>query len=327
MRRVDISVIVPVYNAERFVDRCIESILSQNFNAFELILVDDGSIDRSGNICDEYAKKDSRIRVLHQSNAGVSVARNLGIKNAQGKYISFVDADDVLLPDALSNLWMPVLHYSNVNVVCGQIRLRESILGPDPKVPEYTEDKDYIRSLPLWELLNFSACARLVSKDLIETHGIYFSEGITCGEDPLWIFMLHKYVRSVAQCRITVYQYIENPNSVMHQNESTMRYISTLKCAALACRNFGPDGKKAECAYILDLLNVGRCIKSLDSSNNEIINDQIDLLYTSLLNKEESIRLPLIIKFALWRLKQVSLNRDHDIYNIIFSVLRRISLL
>lgn len=90
----EISIIVPVYQVEKYISECIESILAQTFTDFELILVDDGSTDNSGKICDEYAEKDKRIRVFHQKNYGVSAARNNGIANASGNYICFVDADD-----------------------------------------------------------------------------------------------------------------------------------------------------------------------------------------------------------------------------------------
>ena len=94
----EISIIVPVYKVEQYLPRCIDSILAQTFTDFELLLIDDGSPDNSGKICDEYAAKDSRIRVFHKGNGGVSSARNLGLDNAQGKYIGFVDSDDVIPP-------------------------------------------------------------------------------------------------------------------------------------------------------------------------------------------------------------------------------------
>ena len=95
-----ISVIVPVYNVEKYLRRCIDSILSQTFSDFELLLIDDGSKDKSGEICDEYAAKDARVRVFHKENGGVSSARNLGLDNAKGDWITFSDSDDELLPDA-----------------------------------------------------------------------------------------------------------------------------------------------------------------------------------------------------------------------------------
>ena len=107
-----ISVIVPVYKVEPYLERCIKSVLEQTYTRFELILVDDGSPDRCGEICDEYAKKDTRIRVIHQENAGVSKARNVGIElaieNDESEWISFIDSDDWIHPKYLENLYNAV---------------------------------------------------------------------------------------------------------------------------------------------------------------------------------------------------------------------------
>ena len=99
-----ISIIVPVYNVSKYIEKCIQSILTQTYRNFEVILIDDGSTDDSGSICDLYEKKDIRIRVIHQCNGGESVARNNGMRRAQGVYISFVDSDDWLEDDYLEQL-------------------------------------------------------------------------------------------------------------------------------------------------------------------------------------------------------------------------------
>ena len=99
-----ISVIVPVYNVENYLYKCISSIITQSYGNFELILIDDGSIDKSGEICDSFSEKDNRIKVIHKVNEGVSSARNYGLKQARGEYICFVDSDDYVLNDYLLNL-------------------------------------------------------------------------------------------------------------------------------------------------------------------------------------------------------------------------------
>ena len=96
-----VSIIVPFYNSEAYLSRCIDSILAQTYSDFELILVNDGSIDNSGNICEEYAHKDSRIIVIHKENGGTSSARNIGIEKSRGEYITFVDSDDTIYPNYL----------------------------------------------------------------------------------------------------------------------------------------------------------------------------------------------------------------------------------
>lgn len=101
---VKVSCIVPVYNSCKYLRRMLDSILGQSFNDFELILIDDGSTDSSGEICDEYASKDSKICVYHKENGGVSSARNLGLSKAEGKYIIFMDSDDLIAPNMLQAL-------------------------------------------------------------------------------------------------------------------------------------------------------------------------------------------------------------------------------
>lgn len=98
-----ISIIIPVYNSDKTINRCVDSILSQTFNNWELLLIDDGSTDRSGELCDEYSAKDQRIKVFHKKNGGVSSARNLGLNNVKGEWITFCDSDDFVYPNWLKN--------------------------------------------------------------------------------------------------------------------------------------------------------------------------------------------------------------------------------
>ena len=118
MNRPKISVIVPVYNAEKYLYNCINSILTQTFTDFELLLINDGSKDKSGEICEEYVAKDSRIRVFHKENGGVSSARNLGLREALGEYVVFIDADDEFLDEnSIQILYQPEFDMS----ICGYI--------------------------------------------------------------------------------------------------------------------------------------------------------------------------------------------------------------
>ena len=123
MKLPKISVIVPVYNAEKYFHRCIDSILSQTFTDFELLLINDGSTDRSGKICDEYANKDARIRVFHKENGGVSSARNIGLDNARGEWIAFCDSDDWVLNCWLENF---VANFNGADIICQGIRYDKS---------------------------------------------------------------------------------------------------------------------------------------------------------------------------------------------------------
>lgn len=111
-----ISVIVPVYNAGKYLPICVDSILAQTFKDFELLLIDDGSTDGSGNVCDEYAKKDERVRVVHKANEGINATRRRGVHEAKGEWGAFSDDDDTMTADALESLY--ALH-DGTDIVCG----------------------------------------------------------------------------------------------------------------------------------------------------------------------------------------------------------------
>lgn len=115
-----LSVIVPVYSAEKYITKCLDSILSQTFTDFELLLVDDGSPDRCGEICDQYAKMDKRIKVFHKDNGGVSNARNLGLSKADGAYIAFVDPDDYIDKDMFKDT-ITYLQKTDGDIVCFEV--------------------------------------------------------------------------------------------------------------------------------------------------------------------------------------------------------------
>ena len=121
-----ISIIVPVYNTEKYLKRCINSIINQTYKNIELILVDDGSLDNSGKICDEYAKKDNRIKVIHKTNGGMSSARNCGLDIATGNYIAFVDSDDYIALNMLETMRLYIVDNEVDMAVCGFTRLTEN---------------------------------------------------------------------------------------------------------------------------------------------------------------------------------------------------------
>ena len=128
-----ISVIVPVYNTEKYLDRCIQSILSQTYSNIEILLIDDGSTDSSGAICDKYAEQDSRVRVFHKANGGVSSARNMGLDKAKGTWFTFVDSDDWIDMDMYEQMYNAAIQ-NKVDMVCCDL-LGE--YGKMPKIMSY----------------------------------------------------------------------------------------------------------------------------------------------------------------------------------------------
>ena len=113
---IEVSIIIPVYNVEKYLSKCLDSIINQSFKNFELLLIDDGSSDNSGKICDEYAMNDKRIKVIHKKNEGVSRARNIGIDLSKGRYIMFCDSDDFVKRDWCKKLYD--LQKNNLNSIC-----------------------------------------------------------------------------------------------------------------------------------------------------------------------------------------------------------------
>lgn len=147
-----ISVVVPVYKVEKFLPRCIESVLHQTFQDWELILVDDGSPDRCGAICDAYAAKDGRITVIHQKNGGLSAARNTGMKACRGEYLYFLDSDDYIAPDALEVMHHIAVHKSADIVMAGHSRVE-----PDGRIhsdSDHWQDSDDTTKIQLDILRN-----------------------------------------------------------------------------------------------------------------------------------------------------------------------------
>ncbi|OTO76646.1 glycosyltransferase family 2 protein [Enterococcus sp. 12E11_DIV0728] len=132
----EISIIVPVYNVEKYLNKCVDSILNQTFKDFELILVDDGSPDNSGAICDQYAKKDSRVKVIHKLNGGLSDARNAGIDVANGKYLGFIDSDDYIAKDMFELLYTNIVKEDANLSICGIYHVYEG-KEPEKKAEKY----------------------------------------------------------------------------------------------------------------------------------------------------------------------------------------------
>ena len=180
-----ISVIVPIYNAETSLCCCINSILTQTFNDFELLLINDGSKDNSGTICDDYAVKDSRVRVFHKENGGVSSARNLGLDYARGEWITFVDSDDWIEKTALYNM----LEDSDADIIVGSMHFaNDNTIGTFPARGKVNGEKF---ELLLAENIDHHSicgpCAKLFKNKIIQDNHIRFNETLTFGEDSVFV--------------------------------------------------------------------------------------------------------------------------------------------
>lgn len=340
---IPISIIVPIYNAGGNLKPCIDSILEQAGVDFELILVDDGSTDDSLAMCNQYAKKQSvnktkkaergesistsndtcrNLYVLHKENGGVSSARNAGIAAAHGDYLCFVDADDELLPNALANLYECVLLHYDVDIVQAPLIIGKTPMEYGKAMPAYTSDRRFIRNHTLFEILGFSAYSKLIRRKMVVDNRIRFAENVAVGEDPLFMFFLHKVVGSVAQCRETCYHYVENAASVMHQSDRTKHIVGALQTAAIAAQSFTvTDGAGVETRYILARLSITRLKDAWVKCDRSRVRQQIQDTYSTV--KQTSA--PLIVKIAAWRLTLPYVLATSKLLDYVFRLLVKIA--
>lgn len=185
MKNPKISIIVPVYNVEQYLPRCIDSILAQTFTDFEVLLIDDGSKDKSGAICDEYVAKDSRIRVFHKPNGGVSSARNIGLDNARGEYICFSDADDFVETNWLSCFFLNMK--KNDMVISGFRIFKNGQLTDDVRMPISNDKLQIIQNLEERSISGYLWC-KCFRKEIIDNHKIRFNEKFVIWEDMDFVY-------------------------------------------------------------------------------------------------------------------------------------------
>lgn len=222
-----ISIVVPVYNVEPYLAQCIESILRQTYKDFELILVDDGSPDRCGAICDEFAEQDSRIRVIHQKNGGVSMARNAGISVAKGAWLCFVDADDFILSDYLESFGpSESTNYDFVYQGCLHYVKDEYTQGKKTK----DSSCDTIALRHIDELLSLKGpMCKLYKTSIIEKYGILFPVGMPQGEDSVFNYSYFAHIRSMKSLSLQRYIHrVDVPCSASrktHPPEILLKYI------------------------------------------------------------------------------------------------------
>lgn len=272
MQNIIVSIIVPVYNSENYIEKCIESILKQTFINFELILINDGSEDKSLSICRYYERLDSRIRVISQKNMGVSKTRQEGLKLARGPYITFIDADDMIEPKYLEVLYKAIKD-GDVNVVCCNskdsspfneniyIKRDEYITESDVLLKSYFEKKRY--AYCIW--------AKLFKKEDLEK--IIFPE-MKYSEDAYVVQTIFSNVSAVKLLKYQGYYYRDNPNGAMRKSKGIQEPLDSLKCTL----------------YVSNIY-MKRYSRQIDFIKERLVNDAFSLLINSSveskINREE----------------------------------------
>ena len=224
------SIIVPVYNVELYLDECVNSILSQSFSNFEVVLVDDGSRDNSGVMCDKFAKRDNRIKVIHQENSGASVARNTGLNYATGEYILFIDSDDFWIDSTFLERLDKYISDQKSDVVCFNYK---KMYG-DSFSPPYFQvsqdgDFDFVVKNDIW-----TACPwnKALKRELFLNNELRFIEGIT-SEDIDWCARLAKLTNNISFLNVCALIYRQREGSTTHSTnyESVICLLNNVKNA------------------------------------------------------------------------------------------------
>lgn len=221
MEKEQVSVIIPVYNVEAYVRKCIKSICDQTFNGLEIILVDDGSTDFSGEICDEWAQKDSRIRVIHKENGGLADARNVGIQAANGSWLMFVDSDDTITQDNIQQLYEAATAYNCEIAVCNMVRIYDD----GATEPFYHP----VSELTLWDgvqrfetMKQPSVCNKLFRADLFED--VQFPKG-KYYEDTFIYHILAHHANRIVLTGQDGYLYLSRRESILGHQKYSDRYF------------------------------------------------------------------------------------------------------
>lgn len=236
-----ISVIVPVYNVEQYIEKCLISILSQTYKNLEIICINDGSTDASGRICDDFAKKDNRIIVFHTENRGVSAARNIGLENFTGDYIGFVDSDDWIEPEMYEEL-LSLLKSKGADIAScgfyfdnaeGSVPAK-NILSVPTEAVETRKFLEYIYKRDMYKGVSGYLVTRLFKSFLFKEfdnggYHIRFCAELNIGEDVLLLAESMLNSNTAVFLELPLYHYYQNPSSSMHSLEKRLESLSSLE--------------------------------------------------------------------------------------------------
>lgn len=304
MDKVKISIIIPVYNSELFLDACVASILRQGMTSYEVILVDDGSTDSSPLICDRLSSSDSRFRTIHKENGGVSSARNAGIALAQGEYVTFVDSDDLLAPDALKSMAEMTAGAPDI-VVCG-FNLYQDEIPFGAVCPLHSSffpmsgatDFFDATALECGELYR-GPWAKLYRLSVIRKHSLHFNESLSYAEDKLFVYEFLSHTESAACVNVPVYEYFRRPGTLSGGRTTLRRLAQLLDVVPLCADAFltlverFPDTYSLRRIYHNDIVccDIMRVLRTFLKCRTDLLSESsLERIY-SLLAKDDLLRL------------------------------------
>ena len=253
---VRISIIIPVYKVEEYLDECVQSVVDQTFRDVEIILVDDGSPDRCPQMCDEWAKRDERIKVIHQQNGGLSAARNSGVRVAQGEYLYFLDSDDYLVADAMERMLALADKHGGVDLLPALYQRDDHSMDhfTSDAFPEFSDDQSEIKHALLnFDRLPVTAANRLIRRELFIEHDLWFKEGII-HEDNYWTFFLAKHVKRMAYLPEKIYYYRITEGSITKAPNIKKEAFAFKTLVTDFCKNIDTFERGAQMTLILNTI-------------------------------------------------------------------------
>ncbi len=310
------SIIIPVYNAEKYIDECIESILKQKYNNYEVIVIDDGSIDSSLSICKKYEKKDTRIKVFSQKNKGVSATRNRGISLASGKYIIFIDSDDYIRSSMLNELKKNI---SKEYLLC--FGYTKKYKNKEIKyTPNCTVQNDIDK---IYELIFFdnrvggNIANKVFSKDIINKYNLKFDTSIHYCEDLLFIFNYINSCKKIKTINKNYYFYRMRKNSVSFNfiNEKNLTILDTYLYLAEYFKNNNKIKFFFEYNYLLNLKKLKSIIKK-DNIRKDILSRENTIIKNNNLSFKEKVYYYFVYNhIALWKYLKKIKNVIYKLYD------------
>lgn len=339
MDKVRISIIIPVYNAEEFLDRCLNSILIQNYYSFEVILVNDGSTDSSPMICERYSSMDPRFRTIHQENMGVSAARNAGLNIADGRYIMFVDSDDALTPGALNA--MSEVTDSDPDFVIGGFNIYNGGIFYSDLLPHgsgfygpESMDRFLTDTMRTVGELFRGPWAKLYRRSIIRRQSLKFDTGLSYAEDKLFLYGFLKYASSASSVSVPVYDYYRHEGSLSGGKTTEKRAAQLLAVLPLCAASFVdlierfPENKALRHVFHNDIIccDLMRVLRYFVKKPTPLLSDtNLRVLY-DIMDKDSRMRLlerripGQMLNVLLYRIGNVSFTRC--VYRVTSSILR-----
>lgn len=283
-----ISIIVPVYKAEKYLSRCIDSILKQTFSDFELILIDDGSPDKSGALCEDFANKDTRIRVFHQENQGVSAARQKGLDNAFGEFIIHADSDDWVEPDWLEELYKKAVETNADIVSCDYLKEYKDYTINKSERPTSFDNIQIIKDL-LYEKIWGSTWNKLIKRKWF-INNIRFNPNQILWEDLMVITKILMCGAKYEHIDIPLYHYdcYSNTQSIVRKSKPS-HVISQKIYLDYIIENFGDRKDFQECIY-LRKLNVKRIAFYCGLKHNDLLINTYPEINQTIISQNKNIK-------------------------------------